>query len=92
MAAPIATASSGLTDLFGDLPKKFYTRLYTFGTLVIPPTNNTSSILSLVTPESFKQFSSGLRVLVIRLSQIFSSLDLVIYTYKCFGPVLSADR
>jgi hypothetical protein len=59
MAAPIATASSGLTDLLGVLLKNFYTNAWTFGILVIPPTKITSSILSFATPESFKQFSTG---------------------------------
>jgi hypothetical protein len=49
MAAPTATASSGLTDLFGVLPKIVLTNYCTFGILVIPPTKITSSILSLAT-------------------------------------------
>ena len=43
IAAPKETASSGFIPLFGFLPKKSSTIYYTFGILVIPPTNNTSS-------------------------------------------------
>jgi hypothetical protein len=78
MAAPIATASSGLTPLFGAFPKKSFTLSYTFGILVIPPTRRTSSILSLVSPESFKQPSRGLRARVIKLYARASYLALVI--------------
>lgn len=62
-AAPIATASSGLTPLFGFFPNNCLTTSYTLGILVIPPTNKTSSILSLLKPESLMQDSSGLTVL-----------------------------
>jgi hypothetical protein len=63
IAAPIATASSGFTLLLGCLPKKFWTSSATLGIRVEPPTKMTSSILSLVRPESLRQFSSGLVVL-----------------------------
>jgi len=55
----MATASSGLTPLFGGLPKKFVTVSYTFGILVIPPTNKTSSIWVFVKPESLRHPSKG---------------------------------
>lgn len=48
IAAPIATASSGLTLLFGSFLKKSRTICWTFGTLVEPPTRITSSISSTV--------------------------------------------
>ena len=92
MAAPIATASSGFTPLLAAFPKKSLTLSYTFGILVIPPTSKTSSILSLVSPESLRQLSSGLRDLLIRSADICSNLPLLIESYKCFGPVWSADR
>jgi hypothetical protein len=76
MAAPIATASSGLTPLFGAFPKNSLTLSYTFGILVIPPTNKTSSILSLVKPESFKHASRGFIDLVTNSETIPSSLAL----------------
>lgn len=91
-AAPMATASSGLTDLLGVLPKKFLTKSCTLGTLVIPPTSNTSSILSLVSPESLKQDSKGYKVLLIKSSTNDSNLALVMVTCKCLGPVESADK
>ncbi len=63
IAAPTATASSGLTDLFGVLPKIFLTNYCTLGILDIPPTKITSSILSFDTPESLIHASHGLIVL-----------------------------
>lgn len=56
MAAPRATASSGFIPLFGFLPKILLTDSITLGIQVIPPTNNTSSILSLEIPASFIHF------------------------------------
>ena len=45
IAAPIATASSGLTDLFGSLPlNNLLTTSITAGILVEPPTKITSLI------------------------------------------------
>ena len=41
-AAPIATTSSGLIDLFGSLPNKFRTASCIAGILVCPPTRTTS--------------------------------------------------
>jgi hypothetical protein len=63
MAAPMATASSGLTDLFGVFPKRFLTSYCTLGILVIPPTRITSSIFYFGRPESLIQFSHGFIVL-----------------------------
>src|SRR5690606_30873197 len=39
IAAPIATTSSGFTDLFGSLPNSLVTNSCTAGILVEPPTN-----------------------------------------------------
>ena len=44
IAAPIDTASSGLTPLDGFFSKKSSTNFYTLGILVIPPTSKTSLI------------------------------------------------
>ena len=44
IAAPTATTSSGLTVLFGSLPKSFLTSSCTFGMRVWPPTRITSSM------------------------------------------------
>jgi len=92
MAAPIATASSGLTPLFGAFPKNPLTLSYTFGILVIPPTSKTSSTLSFVKPESLRHDSSGLRDLDIKSPAIYSNFALVRLIYRCLGPVASADR
>ncbi len=43
-AAPIATTSSGLTPLWGSLPKKVFTISWIFGMRVMPPTSTTSSM------------------------------------------------
>jgi hypothetical protein len=90
IAAPIATASSGLTPLLGFLLKNALTISYILGILVIPPTSNTSSILSLLSPESFKQASKGANVFLVNSSTNVSYLARVNVTYKCLGPVLSA--
>lgn len=92
MAAPMATASSGLTDLFGVFPKNLLTNSYTFGILVDPPTNNTSSIFSFVKPLSLIQFSHGLIVFFKKSSHNESNLALEMLRFKCFGPVASAVK
>ena len=59
-AAPYATASSGLMDLFGSLPlKNSWIIDCTFGIRVEPPTSTTSCTLFLSIPESFRHFSTG---------------------------------
>ena len=90
MAAPVATTSSGLTLLFGSLPKKFLTISITFGILVIPPTKITSSISLAETPASFNAVSHGARVLLIKSSTNASNFALVNFKVICLGPVLSA--
>ena len=56
IAAPKATASSGLTDSFGVWPVSFLTSSLTAGIRVEPPTKITSSMSSFVKPASFKAF------------------------------------
>mmetsp|Transcript_1470 Transcript_1470/g.3970 ORF Transcript_1470/g.3970 Transcript_1470/m.3970 type:complete len:269 (-) Transcript_1470:936-1742(-) len=90
MAAPIATASSGLTALLGSLPYTDRTISLTFGMRVMPPTSSTSSISPGFTPASLLAFSQGAFVLIRKSSTMLSSLDLVICRFKCFGPVWSA--
>ncbi|BAS81153.1 Os02g0774400 [Oryza sativa Japonica Group] len=90
MAAPMATASSGLTPLLGDLPKISETISCTFGTLVIPPTRRTSSTSLVVIPASFKQFLHGSLVLSMRLFTKDSNFDLVSVMFKCLAPEASA--
>jgi hypothetical protein len=83
----MATASSGFTPLFGALPKNAFTESCTLGIRVIPPTNNTSSTLSLLNPESFKHYSKGLSALSTRFDAKFSNFSRVMLSYKCLGPV-----
>ena len=54
IAAPIATTSSGLTDLFGSLFVSLRTASTTAGIRVEPPTRITSSISEGFKPASFK--------------------------------------
>ena len=54
IAAPIATTSSGLTDLFGSLPVSALTASTTAGIRVEPPTRITSSISEIERPASDK--------------------------------------
>ena len=56
MAAPTATTSSGLTPLWGSLPKNSFTSSWTFGMRVEPPTSTTSSIWDVWTPASFRHW------------------------------------
>ena len=86
----VATTSSGLTLLFGSLPKKFFTSEMTFGILVIPPTITTSSTSLAEIPASFKAVLHGGIVLAIKSSTKASNLALVIFKLICLGPVLSA--
>src|SRR5665213_748804 len=53
MAAPSATTSTGLTERFGSLPKKFFTVSKTLGMRVMPPTRMTSWISDALRPASF---------------------------------------
>ena len=53
IAAPIATTSSGLTDLFGSFPVSLRTASTTAGIRVDPPTKITSSISDCDRPASF---------------------------------------
>ena len=52
IAAPIATTSSGFTDLFGSLPVSALTASTTAGIRVEPPTRITSSISDKLRPAS----------------------------------------
>ncbi len=89
-AAPIATASSGLTSFLGSFPKNSPTTSCTFGIRVCPPTKITSLISEAANPASFKATCMGSTVLEIRSSTKDSSLALEIFTFKCLGPPESA--
>ena len=90
IAAPTATASSGLRSFLGSFPKNSETFFWTNGILVCPPTSNISEISPLESFASFKATSRGLRLLSTKSSTSDSSLALVILWTKCFGPELSA--
>ena len=90
MAAPAATASSGLTSLRGALPNSFSTASCTLGIRVWPPTRITSSISAAVTPASFIAMRQGSKLLSTRSSTRLSNLLRVILIVKCLGPEASA--
>merc|ERR1712080_496372 len=90
MAAPKATASSGLTALDGCFPKMDLTVSITFGILDIPPTKITSEISEVDNPASFKAFLHGSMVFLINGSTNCSNCALVIFWLMCFGPEASA--
>jgi len=85
IAAPYATASSGLIDLFGSLPLKKSLRIETtFGILVEPPTRTISSISLFDTFASVSTCSTGgMHCLKYEL-QSSSNLDLVIFIRKSY--------
>ena len=62
IAAPIATTSSGLTDLFGSLPNSCLTASTTAGIRVDPPTKITWLMSFFVSFESRKAFLTGINV------------------------------
>ena len=90
IAAPTATASSGLTSLRASLPKNSLTFSCTFGIRVWPPTRMTSAISVMLTPASFIAILHGSIVRAIRSSTRLSSLARVIFTARCLGPEASA--
>ena len=90
IAAPTATASSGLTSLRGSLPKNSRTTSCTFGMRVWPPTRITSSMSFVVMPASFSAVRQGPMVRCTRSSTSDSSLARVSFVFRCFGPLASA--
>src|SRR5450759_3932985 len=80
MAAPTATASSGLTSLRGSLPKNSLTLSCTFGMRVWPPTRITSSISESLMPASLTAISHGLVVFFdVDLTRLDRLLDQLLY-------------
>ena len=90
MAAPRATASSGLTALLGSLPKNALTAFRIAGMRVDPPTMIISLISLTDNPASFKASRHGVMARLTRSSVRLSNFALVIFTNKCFGPDASA--
>ena len=89
MAAPTATTSSGLTLLFGSLPKSSLTSCWTLGMRVEPPTSTTSSISAGLSLASFSASSTGPCALE-EASMSCSNWLRVIVIFRCLGPVWSA--
>ena len=85
IAAPKATTSSGLTDLFGFLPVYFSNASCKEGILVEPPTRITSSRSDGFKPALFKADLAQAIALSTRLEVIWSNLALVNCFTKCKG-------
>ena len=85
IAAPMATASSGLTSLRGSRPKKFLTASWTLGIRVWPPTRMTSSISLTFRPASAMAILQGSMVRAISSSTSDSSFARVSLMFRCFG-------
>lgn len=64
----------------------------TLGTLVIPPTSNTSPMSPLDTLASLMAFSHGSMVLLIRSAVRVSNFDLDRVRLRCLGPLESMVR
>ena len=86
IAAPMATTSSGLTPLWGSLPKIVLTISWTRGIRVEPPTITTSSISDGLSLASSSALRTGPRHRSKRLSVNFSNWLRVITIVRCFGP------
>eukprot|EP01085_Mycamoeba_gemmipara_P005193 Mycagemm_TRINITY_DN10174_c0_g2::TRINITY_DN10174_c0_g2_i1::g.5193::m.5193 type:complete len:159 gc:universal TRINITY_DN10174_c0_g2_i1:1290-814(-) len=85
IAAPTATASSGLTFLEGFLPKNFSTSSCTLGIRVEPPTRITSLISLLVYPAFFIALLQGSIILRNNESASCSNFARVKVRTRCFG-------
>ena len=90
IAAPTATASSGLTSRRGSLPKNSLTLSCTLGMRVIPPTMITSSMSPTDTPASLMAVRQGAIVRSINSSTSCSSLARLSLMFRCLGPDASA--
>ena len=89
IAAPIATTSSGLTDLLGSLPVSLRTASTTAGIRVEPPTKMTSSISDWDKPASLRAWRTGCLVRSTKSCVNSSNLARVKVNSKWSGP--SAD-
>ena len=90
IAAPKATASSGLTDWFGLWPVSASTASCTAGIRVEPPTKITSSMSALVKPASFKALRTGILVLSTNSSVNWLNWARVKVVSKWRGPLAPA--
>src|ERR1700689_4729316 len=90
-AAPSATTSSGLTDMFGSLPPvSRRTRFCTAGMRVEPPTRITSSMALAVSLASAIAWPTGPVVRSTRSAVMLSKVERMIVAFRCFGPDASA--
>mmetsp|Transcript_2182 Transcript_2182/g.4998 ORF Transcript_2182/g.4998 Transcript_2182/m.4998 type:complete len:229 (-) Transcript_2182:130-816(-) len=85
-AAPRATTSSGLTVTFGSLPVRDFTRDWTAGMRVLPPTRMISSISDKSSLASLRAFSTGILHRSRRSLHSSSNLARVRLLSMCFGP------
>ena len=90
IAAPIATTSSGFTDLFGSLLVSLRTASTTAGIRVEPPTKITSSISDCDKPASFKAWRTGIFVRSTKSAVNSSNFARVKVISKCNGPASPA--
>ena len=88
MAAPMATASSGLTDKFGDLPVKRLTNSWTAGILIEPPINKTWFKSLAESFASAKARRTGSSVLFKRCFVISWNFARLNFVSKLMGPSL----
>ena len=72
MAAPSATASSGLVEVSGNLRNSLIRNSFTMDSLVAPPTRTTLSISFKESPASLRERFTGSRILVNSSSQASS--------------------
>ena len=86
IAAPIATTSSGFTDLFGSLPSSFLTISWTAGIRVEPPTSKTWWISELVIFASWRARCTGSLARSTKSAVNSSNLARVRVSSKCTGP------
>ena len=85
-AAPMATTSSGLTDLLGSLPVISLTRSLTAGMRVEPPTMTTWSIWPWVSPASEMASSKGFLHRSSRSEVSSWNFERLRFTSRCNGP------
>ena len=90
MAAPTATASSGLTDLSPSFPVKRLTNSWTAGIRVEPPTKMTLWMSFWVMLASFNAFLTGVSRRLIIGAINSSNFARVSSSFKCLGPFWSA--
>ena len=82
----MATTSSGLTPLWGSLPVSDWTRSWTAGMRVEPPTRTTWSMSVVLRPASLMACSKGPLHASTRSEVSSLNLARVSFRSRCFGP------